>query len=103
MREVVDEYDFLPAADDLETRWSIGSMSLDWMHRTFASKHESHVSETAYVSGNAFTKDDVFEVEPAHLDEVWRYAWDEKVNTICPRSMTDRAIDTWRSPPLGRH
>ncbi|MFB6125071.1 MAG: hypothetical protein ABEJ59_03840 [Halanaeroarchaeum sp.] len=101
MPEVADEYAFLPAPEDLETRWSVASMSSDWLRRTFAAEYESDVAETAYVTGNAFTKDDVFAVEPAHLDEVWTDAWDEDVNTIRPQALTDRAVDTWRDRPGG--
>lgn len=97
MAEVVDEYAFLPPADELETRWSVGSMSSEWIRRTFVSDYRERIERSAYVTGNAFSSKVDFEVEPAILDEVWQYEWDDEVNTILPRSLTDRSIDTWRN------
>lgn len=99
LKEVVDEYGFLPPADELETRWSIASMSNDWIERTFTDEYADVVGETAYVSGNPFTEKVQIAAPPAVLDEVWRYAWDGDLKTIPPRPMTDRAIETWRTRP----
>ena len=97
MRSVCDEYEFLPSSQNLETIRSIGSMSKDWIERTFSSDFQKYISTTAYVTGNCFTQKAKFECKPEILDEVWTYAWDDSISTIPARPITDRAIDTWQS------
>jgi len=42
------------------------------------------------------------ESTPAVLDEVWTYAWDNELNTIPARPITDRAISTWRQEDVNK-
>ncbi|MFC6837279.1 hypothetical protein [Halomarina ordinaria] len=101
MREVADEYDFV-GRENVGTLWSVGSKSNEWMERTFAREHAADVERTAYVTSNPFTSKVRFGAEPAVLDEVWKYAWDDDVSTVPPRPVTDRAIDTWREGDADR-
>ncbi len=96
MREVAHEYPFVGDAERVDTRWSIASMSEDWIRRTFVPEYADVVRDTAYVSGNPFTAKVDLSVDPAELDEVWTYAWDDDLRTIPSRALTDRAIATWR-------
>ncbi|MFC7155772.1 sulfatase-like hydrolase/transferase [Halomarina halobia] len=89
----VEEYSFLSALDET---YSLASYSRSWMRRNFASKYEDETRRTVYVTGNPFS-DEVLEPSSfALLDEVWRYAWDEREGTILPRPVTDRAIEHHR-------
>ena len=97
MRSVCDEYEFLPSSQELDTIWSVGSMSNDWIKRTFNAEYEDKVARSAYVTGNCFTGKSTIKCEPKILDEVWTYAWDDELSTVPARPITDRAIDTWRS------
>ena len=99
LRQVTHKYDF---HTDGGTHYSIASKSNDWMRRTFVDAYREEVRETAYVSGNPFTAKVDFEVEPAIVDEVWRYAWNDRLATIPARPLTDRAIDTWRNRDADR-
>jgi hypothetical protein len=92
LHEVKDDYDFL---NSIQTQQSLGSMSRDWMTRNFSEKFSEKVSETAYVTGNPFSR--TISTEFDVFDEVWKYAWDDEKKTVPPRPMTDRAIETWRS------
>lgn len=97
MAEVLDEYEFLPDADELDTMYSVASMSEDWIDRTFAPEYRAECTETAYISGNPFTEKVEFRAMPALLDEVWKSDWNEDLKTIEARPITERAIHAWRT------
>ena len=94
MCEVADGYSFV---GDVESFESVGSMSEEWMRKTFIEEYAAEMDRTAYVTANVFTQDTVNETQFHTLDEVWRYAWDDETGTIPPRPVTDRAIDTTRN------
>lgn len=96
MVEVSDEYDWI---DSIDSGYSVGSTSPEWMSKTFRREYSSMSRRTSYVTGNLFTETDLDESLVAHLDEVWRYAWDDELNTVKAESMTDRAIEVWRNTP----
>jgi hypothetical protein len=90
MEEVSSEYSFINNVDSIS---SVGSMSIEWMKNTFHSnKYESQIEETTYVTANVFSEEYIADESLDHVDEVWRYGWDEDLNTISPRSVTDSAI-----------
>jgi hypothetical protein len=96
LRSVADEYGFVGSADDVDRVGSVGSMSKEWMAKTFDDDHAGEVSETVYVTANAFSERILDEDDFLELDEVWRYAWDEAEDTVLPRPVTDRAIRAGR-------
>lgn len=89
-----DGYEFL---SDAGIRYSPGSSSQQWLAANFASRYESEMRSTAYVTGNPFSNDLLDADDFDTLAEVWRYEWDADVGTIPPRPITDRAIDVARS------
>lgn len=91
---VADEYEFLPTGE-IPTHTSLGSQSLEWMEKNFSSEYEGEISETVYVTSNVFSRE-LDEERFAHLDEVWRYSWDDDLGTIPPESVTDRTISIAR-------
>lgn len=93
LREVADEYPFLGGVESME---SVGSMSGEWMQKTFTDAYADEMAQTAYVTANVFSDELLDERDFGTLDEVWRYAWDEARGTIPPRPVTDRAIDVAR-------
>jgi len=94
MQEVADEYPFMSEIDLIE---SIGSMSEEWMRKTFTDEYVDEMERTAYITANVFSEDVLDEERFDTLDEVWRYAWDDETGTIPPRPVTDRAIHTARN------
>lgn len=102
MRQVAGEYGFLGGPGNVDTVWSVGSKSNEWMARTFTAEYRDEVERSAYVTGNPYTAKVDFEVEPAVLDEVWRDAWSDEHDTVLPRPLTDRAIATWRDRDVDR-
>lgn len=52
MRKVADEYAFI---EEVESRWSVGAQSGEWMLNTFNQSYKDEISKTAYVSSNANT------------------------------------------------
>ena len=116
IREVADEYDFITSMDSI---WSVGSTSMEWLPLTFRRQHITEIQNTAYVSGNPYLTP-VFRqkreppvnqpipfgpteynvVDPGDflfLDEVRKYGVDDEEKCVLPRTMTDRAIDVSRS------
>lgn len=51
LREVQDEYDFI---SDIESRWSRGSTSKEWLENTFTEQYEEEISSTAYITANYY-------------------------------------------------
>ena len=117
MREVADEYDFLPEVDSIR---SVGSTSIEWMALTFREQYAAEIARTAYVNGNAqFDKVfrerrtpphiaaapvgpgfDAYDVvtpdEFGHVDNVYEYGYDDEHGVVLPRTMTDRAVAVGR-------
>jgi hypothetical protein len=112
MREVADrgEFEAVTCSNDVESRWSVGSQSAEWMDRTFAPEFAHEMAQTAYLTGNPFSaqsggtvrtvtngalplRDDDFAV----LYEAWRDEWKHgEISTIPPGPLTDAAIGIWR-------
>lgn len=51
LREVQDEYEFLGL---IESRWSRGSTSKEWLENTFIQSNKETISSTAYVTSNYY-------------------------------------------------
>lgn len=92
IRTVSNDYEFL---DDIEEIRSVGSMSKEWLNRTFPPQSNEVLQETAYITANPFSNE-VEDLPFGQLDEVWKYGWDSGIETIPPRVVTDRAIAVGR-------
>lgn len=94
LESVTDERVWLP--DEFESIRSAGSKSPQWMENTFTDEYASEMADTAYITGNPYSRDysaDQF----AHFEELWRTHWEDgEISTMPPRPLTDRAIDVWR-------
>lgn len=93
MEDVGGEYSFLGDVGSLE---SVGSMSEEWLAKTFTDEYAPEMGETAYVTANVFSDAVLDPGDFAVLDEVWRYRWDDETGTVPPADVTDRAIDAAR-------
>ncbi|EMA44816.1 hypothetical protein [Halococcus saccharolyticus] len=93
LREVADEYAFVSG---VESVGSVGSMSEEWMVKTFTTEYAAETRETAYVTGNAFSAEVLDAADFQVLDEVWHYGWDDELGTVPPDPVTDRAIAVGR-------
>jgi hypothetical protein len=51
LREVKSEYNFIR---DVESMWSVGGRTPEWIARTFDQDHEAEISQTAYLCANNF-------------------------------------------------
>lgn len=89
MRDVADDYDFLGPVESFE---SVGSMSQEWMAKTFTDEYADEMAETAYVTANVFSDSELDSRDFLELDELWKYAWDDDHGVVPPRPVTDRAI-----------
>jgi hypothetical protein len=66
------------------------------MANTFVDEYADKIRNTAYITGNPFSADMLRPADFHTLDEVWRYEWDDELETIEPRPITDRIITTAR-------
>ncbi len=76
--------------DTVSTVRSVGSSSSEWLTNTFSGHPET--AHTAMVTGNTWTDRYLDADAFAALDEVWKYAWDEALNTVPAGAVTDRAV-----------
>lgn len=89
IESIENEYGFL----DTNHRFtSLGNSSEEWMRANFSNENHEKMAETAYVSGNLFTRRHADPNRFDFLDEVWRYGWDDERGTVPARTITDRAI-----------
>lgn len=72
LRSVADEYNFLEK-DSIESMWSVGSASVEWMAETFQTEHEDEIRNTAYISANGFTQRVFEEGERPDDGRGWSY------------------------------
>ncbi len=89
MTSVSDEYAFL---SELSYKYSPASSSRAWMKAQFSQSNAKQMNQTAYITGNTFSNEELLNTQFELLDEVWKYGWDEERGTIPPRVLTDRAI-----------
>jgi hypothetical protein len=87
LRSVAPDIDVL---DSVGTVRSVGSSSSEWLENTFQGHPET--AHTAMVTGNTWTDRYLDADGFAALDEVWKYAWDERLATVPAQAVTDRAI-----------
>lgn len=73
---------------------SVGSKTGEWFKNTF---RERRVEDIVYVSGNPwiskyFVKKLFGSIPFYHLEEVWKYGWDERIGTTLPSEVTRASI-----------
>jgi len=115
LREVSDEYDFI---EEVNTMWSVGSHSFEWLQKTFTEDRRETIADLAYVTGNPFVAPEFFEdrrlprermmpfdfaaYDPVpldafgYLDSINGYEVDEELGVVAPETITDRAIRAGR-------
>ncbi len=95
---------------DVDSLWSVGSQSAEWMARTFDDAYAEEMRRTAYVTGNPFSAQSGDQIEAVSTDplpltendfgwlhEAWRTEWvHDDISTIPPDPLTDAAIAAWR-------
>lgn len=79
--------------EDAGDIWSVGSSSEEWMKNTFGKRD---TSDTAYVTGNVFSRDHLDADDFYDLEQVWEYGWDDEIGSIPPRPITNEAVRIWR-------
>lgn len=121
LREVADEYEFI---GEVESVWSVGSQSAEWMVNTFTESRRAEIGRTAYVSGNGFSETVLVDGQyppvnntvPVDLtswsvvDEtafathrsVWKTDHDGTYGSVLPGAMTDHTIDVGRTGEADR-
>lgn len=124
LNDVAPEYEFL---SDINSVWSVGSTSSEWIAQTFNNKYKDKISDTSYISANAWTKwviedrkmpeDDKgapfsfsnWNVSPAEgfgsIDHIWKYTDKSEPSTEGdppkPSIVTDWAINKCRRTNYG--
>jgi hypothetical protein len=121
MREIADEYDFI---ENIDTIWSVGSQSAEWMANTLTDSYRDEIKNTTYISGNGFSAGILRRrnLPPANntvpLDisswstvdestlhshiEVWETNHDETYGSVLPGPMTDYTIEEGRNGDANR-
>lgn len=95
-RNACTDHDWLPSSDSVDSIYSSGSTSREWMGEMFSPEFEKEMSQTAYITGNRFVEK--IDTSFAHLD-VHSPRFSEKNNayTVQPEDLTDAAIRYWRN------
>ncbi len=110
MQEVAGQHRAVPEGD-VESVWSVGSQSAEWMDETFGPGYGEEMARTAYITGNPFsaqsaehvlvTSGETLPLSPEDWGlfyEAWREEWvDDGISTIPPDPLTDAALAVWNS------
>lgn len=56
LEEVSSDFEFLNT-EQIESRWSVGSTSKEWINQTFVNEYSEDLKNTAYITGNGFGYD----------------------------------------------
>jgi len=121
LQEVADEYDFI---ENVDSMWSVGSQSDEWMANTFTEEFREEIGRTHYVTGNGHAgqlferhnlppKNNTTPIDFSHwslidlsafgeVDMVWRDFHDNTYNVTLPSVMTDHAIQAGREENFDR-
>jgi len=116
LREVAPEYDFV---ENVDTMWSVGSQSDEWMANTFTEEYREQIGRTHYISGNGHTgqlfergglppKNNTTPVDFSKwqlvdlhafddIEMVWKDFHDDTYNVALPSVVTDHAIEAGRN------
>jgi hypothetical protein len=109
LREVLREHGdaTVQSFEPVETMTSVSGMSSGWMERTFVPKRDE-LSSISYITANPHTEH-LFETtavsaaEFGHVEELWKWAWDQTRGTVPARPVTDRAIAALRERRAERY
>lgn len=88
--EVMTDYDF-GNNNPAETRYSVGSMTREWMQKSFIPEFDEEIKQTTYVCGNPFSNK-LDGTRFTDLLEVWKDGWDDELGTVPPEAVTNHAI-----------
>lgn len=121
MKQVSTQFDFIQNIDSI---WSLGSTSSEWIAKTFNSEHKEAIANTVLVSANPHVQHTLFErefpehdkdaffsitdwdtVQPdqfQHIDQPWKYATNEQYNHVLPHNMTERAVSLYHDQSPNR-
>ncbi|RXK46942.1 hypothetical protein [Halorientalis pallida] len=100
MNAVESEYSFVDGVDSV---WSVGSHSEEWLKDTFADGPDHELERTAYVSANHFVDKHISPERLAAFDNVNNYLGADSDHVVAPAHMvTDRAVDVARSSSFDR-
>ena len=113
LESVASEYDFI---ETVESRWSIGSHSHEWLAKTFSEDYADEIENTTYISGNGHTHETFVECDYppdetvpfcrpdwqtvetdafGNLDMLWEKAHQEELG-VPPHAIADRTAEVAR-------
>lgn len=93
LKYVAPEYPWLSL---VESYTSLAGRSDTWMERTFRPRPEK-TAVTIYLSGNPYTIEYLRDEDFLEIYHLTKTEWDDELNTMPARPITDHAIRTWRS------
>lgn len=121
LREVADEYESI---NEVNSIWSVGSTSPEWIANTFRKDWLEDIGETTYISANGYSDAVLakYRYPPANntppidfsswsvVDEMalrshvplWKEKHDDKFQSVLPQTVTDHVIEHARSQEDGR-
>ena len=90
----------------LEKKQSLASCTYEWLEKNFAG---THYADTVYITANPrihtnwFKKWILKNKNPFfHIEDVWKYAWNEKAGAVIPSEMTKAALKSIKKYPSKR-
>ncbi|MDB2252224.1 hypothetical protein PM033_10605 [Halorubrum ezzemoulense] len=122
LKEVAPEYSFIEG-DKIDSTWSLGSGSLEFMCKNFTTEYRDEINETVYVGANGYINrafvdhtyappvaipfgwpknQQVHANEFKELTNLWETRYEEDLRNVPPMAMTDASIGAGRRHDEGR-
>lgn len=96
MREACCYYEWLPSPATMDTLWSVGSSSLEWMGGMFDEAFHDAMSDTAYVTANMFAEEVGTEPFGVYCPVDNEFVADLDLRLTPPEKVTEHAVEVWR-------
>jgi hypothetical protein len=97
MQDACDRKEWLPPRESVDTLWSVGSTSEEWMAGMFDPNHYDEMENTAYVTANLFIEKFDFNQFGVCSIVSGEYHDIGDIRAVDPQEVTDRAIHVWRN------
>jgi hypothetical protein len=102
LESFLSDYEYLRQAKRIDTIYSVHHWTGGWMDKTFSQAPQEETLETKYVSKSAWVTDHLDTDQVGELDAVYDYGWDDELETVPPRTITDRVVAAGRNSRFDR-
>jgi len=81
--------------NNIESTWSLGSSSEEWMEKNFTPDYAEEMSNTAHITANVYSNFELNNSDWRILLESWKDHWDDTIGTTPADMVIKQSIQVW--------